>query len=74
MHLQPNSVSSTFSSSNPSRDVIFLSPTNTGIKGYPVAELVTCDPPGDNPAKQQIDSVRDYGLEQNRKSFPGLYS
>ena len=28
---------------------------------------------GDNPTRQQMDAVRDYGLEQHRKLFPHLY-
>lgn len=27
---------------------------------------------GHNPTKEQMDAVRDYGLEQHRKNFPGL--
>ena len=29
---------------------------------------------GDNPTKEEMDAVRDYGLEQHRKHFPHLYS
>ena len=28
---------------------------------------------GDNPTKEEMDAVRDYGLEQHRKLFPHLY-
>jgi len=28
---------------------------------------------GDNPTKEQMDAVRDYGLEQHRNAFPNLY-
>ncbi|WP_156797935.1 hypothetical protein [Synechococcus sp. CB0205] len=28
---------------------------------------------GDNPTKEQMDAVRDYGLEQHRKNFPDFY-
>ena len=28
---------------------------------------------GDNPTQEEMDSVRDYGLEQHRKNFPHLY-
>jgi hypothetical protein len=29
---------------------------------------------GDNPTKEQMDAVRDYGLEQHRLNFPHLYN
>ena len=29
---------------------------------------------GDNPTKEQMDAVRDYGLEEHRKHFPHLYA
>ena len=28
---------------------------------------------GDNPTKEEMDEVRDYGLELHRKQFPSLY-
>ena len=29
---------------------------------------------GDNPSKEDMDAVRDYGLEQHRENFPDLYA
>lgn len=29
---------------------------------------------GDNPTQEEMDAVRDYGLEQHRKNFPHLYA
>ena len=29
---------------------------------------------GDNPTKEEMDAVRDFGLEQHRKHFPNLYA
>ena len=28
---------------------------------------------GDNPTKEEMDAVRDHGLEEHRKHFPHLY-
>jgi len=28
---------------------------------------------GDNPTKEEMDAVRDFGLEQHRQAFPHLY-
>ena len=35
--------------------------------------LIRRDALGDNPTQEEMDAVRDYGLEQHRKNFPHLY-